>query len=337
MSASATPETDGATPPSDPAGPSSSGGVVKASILAVLASLVTAFLVGGAGYAISTYGFGVQAFGVFTYTPFVMGLTSAFVHRRVAPRGPLPLALLLATGTPLLGLSLLLTVGIEGIVCIIFAAPLMIAASLPGAAIGVGMAHALPRGGPITMSLLLGLILVPAVEAAILPPAEPREVRTELVVNAPPDAVWARVVRFPPIDGPADGWQFALGVPSPAYAELDVDEVGGLRRCVFTEGVFDERVSVWEPGRNLTFDVERQPVASEPYVHARILRGRFLLEPLDDGRRTRIIGSTWYEHDLRPKLYWDACADDLLHRVHLAVLEHVRVLAEADAAPDDPR
>jgi hypothetical protein len=60
-------------------------------------------------------------------------------------------------------------------------------------------------------------------------------------------------------------------------------------------------------------------------------RGEFQLEPLA-GRRTRLVGRTWYRFDMRPQGYWTLWSDFFIHRIHLRVLRHIRDLAEADAS-----
>jgi hypothetical protein len=58
-------------------------------------------------------------------------------------------------------------------------------------------------------------------------------------------------------------------------------------------------------------------------------RGEFRLVPLPSGR-TRLEGSTWYEMRLYPDGYWVLFADALISRIHLRVLRHIRMLAEAN-------
>jgi hypothetical protein len=39
-------------------------------------------------------------------------------------------------------------------------------------------------------------------------------------------------------------------------------------------------------------------------------------------------GTTWYRHGLWPAEYWRWWSDAIIHRIHLRVLRHVRMLAE---------
>jgi hypothetical protein len=56
--------------------------------------------------------------------------------------------------------------------------------------------------------------------------------------------------------------------------------------------------------------------------------GQVHLVPLDGGRRTRLEGTTWYEHNLWPAGYWRLWSDFIIHRIHGRVLTHVKGLAE---------
>jgi hypothetical protein len=55
------------------------------------------------------------------------------------------------------------------------------------------------------------------------------------------------------------------------------------------------------------------------------------LIPLDAGRRTRLKGTTWYRHHLWPAAYWRLWSDQIIHRIHTRVLEHVKALSEASS------
>jgi hypothetical protein len=59
--------------------------------------------------------------------------------------------------------------------------------------------------------------------------------------------------------------------------------------------------------------------------------GQFRLIPLGPNR-TRVEGTSWYQHGLWPAPYWRLWSDAIVRRIHMRVLENVRVLAEADAA-----
>jgi hypothetical protein len=57
-------------------------------------------------------------------------------------------------------------------------------------------------------------------------------------------------------------------------------------------------------------------------------KGQFSLTGLPGGR-TRLEGTTWYQHTMWPATYWHLWSDYIIHRIHLRVLEHIRAEAEA--------
>jgi hypothetical protein len=90
------------------------------------------------------------------------------------------------------------------------------------------------------------------------------------------------------------------------------------------------RFSVTEnppPMKEWSFYDDVQP----PHLHGFMLSraGEFALEDLP-AHRTRLLGTTWYEHNLWPAGYWRLWSDYLVHCIHLEVLNHVRCLAEKD-------
>ena len=164
---------------------------------------------------------------------------------------------------------------------------------------------------------------------------------TTLDLDAPPDRVWENVVAFselPPVDDPI----LSLGIAYPLRAEIVGRGAGAVRHCVFTTGAFVEPITVWDAPRRLRFDVIAQPPAMhemspwgnieaphlDDYLVSRA--GQFLLTPTATG--THVEATTWYEHRIRPALYWKPWSDAILHRIHLRVLRHVKALAEAHHA-----
>ena len=55
----------------------------------------------------------------------------------------------------------------------------------------------------------------------------------------------------------------------------------------------------------------------------RSVKGEFELIAISGGK-TRLIGRTWYTLDLGPSVYWKGWTDEIIHRIHLRVLEHIR-------------
>jgi Polyketide cyclase / dehydrase and lipid transport len=163
-------------------------------------------------------------------------------------------------------------------------------------------------------------------------------VRSSVVIDAAPEAVWTQVIAFPPMPAPAE-LVFRLGIAYPRYARIEGTGVGATRYCVFSTGAFVEPITAWEPGRRLAFDVTRSPAPLReltPYAHVapphlsgylQPRRGEFRLVALPDGR-TRLEGSTWYRLRMAPEGYWQLYSDYLIHRIHGRVLEHIKRQSE---------
>jgi hypothetical protein len=56
-------------------------------------------------------------------------------------------------------------------------------------------------------------------------------------------------------------------------------------------------------------------------------QGQFLLTRLPRGK-TRLVGTTLYQHGLWPAAYWRLWSDPIIHRIHDRVLRHIKRLAE---------
>ena len=277
--------------------------------------------------------------GLFFGVPFGVGAVCAFLFNARFPRSLRATSGVVITAIALLGGAILLY-ALEGLLCILMAAPIGLAAGALGGVLGREIAlRACGRRAPAVLSA----IVLPLVATALVPPSPPpeREVVSAVEIAAPPEVVWRHVVGFPPLPPPREAL-FLAGVAYPVGARIAGQGVGAVRRCEFSTGDFVEPITRWDEPRTLGFDVSAAPPPMEewsPYArvfaphlasgfHAR--RGEFRLIALPGGH-TRLEGSTWYTLEIRPALYWTPWADAFVHRIHLRVLEHVRRIAERDA------
>lgn len=287
--------------------------------------------------ALSVYGLASYGISLFLGTPFVVGALTAFLfNRQYAGSERESQHVVLMTLGCVGGVAL--GMGAEGAICLLMAAPLAMAIGAMGAVLGRRIA--LRDHGPLVHAFL-GVVVLPASAAfeAGRPATPLREVRSSVVIDAPPEAVWRNVVRFPPLPEPSD-LVFRAGIAYPQRAYIVGEGVGAVRYCVFSTGAFVEPITHWEPARRLAFDVHDQPPPMQewsPYAdvapphldgYFRSRRGEFRLVALPGGR-TRLEGSTWYEMRLEPAAYWVLFGDALIGRIHDRVLEHVRSVTEA--------
>ena len=307
-------------------------------------ALRSALLGAGAGLAIAILmvGVSVMAFGqygttLFVATPFVMGAAAAYVFNLEQPR-PVSTTLGVAMLTVVAAGGAILLFALEGVLCLLMAAPPAILMALMGAWLGRALVRRPGLGAPGIAMVLLPLPLLAGIEVA-RPSPPPSEVRTTVEIAAPLDVVWRHVVTFSDLREPP-AWLFRLGIAYPQRATITGRGVGALRRCEFSTGPFLEPITAWEEPMRLAFDVAAQPpplTEWSPYRHVaaphldgylRVHGGEFRLRPLPGGR-TLLEGRTFYEMRIFPTAYWRLWSDALIHAIHQRVLGHIRALSEA--------
>ena len=305
---------------------------VLQGVLAGIAIIVLAVLV-------SAVTFGAYGWGLFVMTPFLVGVTTAYIaNRRVALEPGRTFSLVLAAAA--LGSLALIMLALEGLVCIILASPLGIAA----AAAGGGLGRAAARIGQGRSTPLMSVAVLPAIFAleAATPPAVPIAMYETIDISAPPSAVWRALTSSDPIASPP-GLVGRAGLAYPIRGRLIGEGIGATRLGEFSTGTARERITEWAPGSRLAFTVINQPPAMEemsPYrrVHAPHVLGyfdtagtSFALEPLPGGR-TRLTARAAHILRLDPVLYWEPIARWAIHENVSRVLRDIREKAEASNA-----
>jgi Polyketide cyclase / dehydrase and lipid transport len=241
-------------------------------------------------------------------------------------------------GVVLVANASLLLLGKEGFVCIAFSLPL----TLPVGALG-GYLDYRSRAHAVSDRGVAMLLLLPAGALGFDVNARPPvyEVRSSIEIAASAEQVWRHVIAFAEMPEPAQ-WYFHTGLAYPKAARLEGTGVGARRYCDLSTGPLVESVEVWDPPRVLRFRVTDTPAPMRewsPYgeLSPKHLRG-YMVSKEGEFRliamgpnRTRVEGTSWYQHGLWPAQYWRLWSDAIIHRIHLRVLEHIRTLAEADA------
>ena len=172
------------------------------------------------------------------------------------------------------------------------------------------------------------------------------KVVSEVEVQASAQIVWKNLLAFPPIPQQRS-WLFHTGVAYPTHAEIKGSGPGSVRYCHFSTGTFVEPIDIWEKPRRLGFSVTERPEPMKerglygeihpPHLNGYLItqRGEFVIEDLPSGG-VRLIGTTWYQQDLWPNLYWRWWTDWIIGKIHHRVLSHIANLSEAEAATPAP-
>ena len=287
-------------------------------------------------------------YSLFLLAPTVAGAVATFLHAQSTSLRIRDVFAVTSMVALLSSLCLLLA-GAEGLVCLFMSLPVSLPAAWLGGFIAFAIAKAMRTSGPTrgaSLALFPPLWLALAIEPRIVAPPDLVAVSTSVEIHADAAAVWRNVVAFPPITSPLSPL-FKAGIAYPTSATIDGTGVGAIRRCVFSTGVFVEPITVWEGGRRLEFDVAQSPPPLRetsffykdlevPHLRHTFSseRGRFLLSPNRDGTIT-LEGTTWYRQKLWPQVYWNAVVNQIVHRIHRRVLDHIKATAEAAAVSYD--
>ena len=276
---------------------------------------------------------GIYGLSIFVILPIALGGLSTWVTRPATPGRAAGIGALAVAGATLLALGL----GLEGLICVIMMWPIALPLGALGALLFYKPSPSYSPGRGLAM-----LLLVPgglAWDTTAKPPVF--EVQSAVEIAAPPETVWKHVVTFSELPPPKE-WYFRAGIAYPERARIEGSGPGAVRYCEFSTGPFVEPIRVWDEPRLLQFDVTANPAPMHEWSpYAEVLpkhlhgyfvskQGQFRLIPLGKGR-TRLEGTTWYQHGLWPAQYWRWWSDAIIHRIHLRVLEHIQMLAETES------
>jgi hypothetical protein len=290
--------------------------------------------------AVGALVFGTYGYGIFVLSPFLIGATTAFLANR---REALSYrrTMQLVTLALVLGGAALVMAALEGIVCIVLAAPLAWLAAAVGAALG--QSAAARASGRRSRSTLMCVALLPLAFASerALPQTTHFATDEQIEIAASPDAVWTALIHMDRFETPP-ALPFRLGIAYPVRGEIVGEGVGAIRRGVFSTGVAIERVTAWQKDRMLGFVVLSDPPAmremspyahvNAPHVHGyfRTVATTFAIVPLANGR-SLVREHTEHELRLDPILYWMPFARWIIHENNARVLDAVREHAERRA------
>jgi general stress protein CsbA len=286
--------------------------------------------------AISAFIFHAYGWGLFVLTPFVVGFTTGYLvnrHELQTAKATNGLVLLAAA----LGCLGLILFALEGLICLILAAPLGALLAITGGALGRRAA----RVGKDPAAPLYCIALLPLMFAAdaLSPPAAMMLTNQSVVIEAPASRVWQVLTSDEPIREPPT-LVGRLGLAYPERAHLAGHHVGAIRTGYFSTGIARERVSQWRDNKLLGFEVLNQPPAmtemspyrhvNAPHVNGYFATGetQFRLEALD-ARRTRLTILAAHRLRIDPIIYWEPIARWAANSNTLRVLRDVKLRAEA--------
>ena len=309
---------------------------------AAIALVITSAL-GAAATVFSVKALAMYGWGLFVALPFCLGLFSVLLYGYHRPRSLRSCLAVASLSIVLLG-ALLLAFAVEGLVCLVMAAPITLALALIGGSMGWVIQQRqwdrLQTGAAFGAMLLFVPFIMKT--EALKPPEIPLlRVSTEIEINASPETVWHFLGSFPSLPPPTE-WPFRVGIAFPIRSTLMGSGLGARRECQFSSGQFVEPIVVWEENRRLGFGISGEPLVMEelsPYghIHTSHIDGQyfqaqdaeFVLTPLPNGH-TLLTGTSRYRNRMWPVAYWRLWSDAIVHQIHLRVFRHIKNLAEAE-------
>ncbi|MBL8162389.1 MAG: hypothetical protein JNJ61_10425 [Anaerolineae bacterium] len=237
-------------------------------------------------------------------------------------------------------------INLEATICVIMASPLFLIMSSVGGAVMYLMLRAAKHYGigQRTQQTVLALVLIiPYLVTPLGRDTTPltRSVVNRVEVNADADAIWAQIIRVPEISEAEQRFSLfhVMGIPRPLEATLEGNGVGAVRHGIFEYGLsFEERITEWQPGMVIEFDIDVEPSALVPAPlteiggrHFDVLAARYEIEPLNDGRSILHLKST-YQLTTEINFYASLWADLIMQDFQQYVLEIVKRRAEAGSA-----
>lgn len=267
---------------------------------------LVAMAIGGAltgGFFLVMTGNAAAALGtvLFIALPITVGFVVAVVARSLKVASIVLLSILVFVA------ALLLLLGKEGWVCILMAAPLLIAGLAIGALTGRSYeARVLdgskrPATGRNTILVLAPLLLLSAdrIERPFRMVAREDTFSTSLRVNASPEDVWEKIQRVDSINAPKP-LLLRIGLPVPQRCVLQAERAGSKRICYFNTGYIEERITEWNPPRVMGLEITAVTLPGRHWLGFKNAR----YEIREEGSETVIIRQTTITARLYPAFYW---------------------------------
>lgn len=281
---------------------------------------------------------GYFGFAIFAGIPFATGVSSGVILRRSC--GSFGQAV--AAAMSLIGAVILILCGLlmEGIVCVVMAAPIGAGLAFLGVVGGYFLTRSKTTDGTLQSAAWLAIVAIVGIEGWNPPAPLEGTARSEIIIDAPAERIWAELHSIKDLP-PTDNLLFRYGVAHPTGTATLGEGVGAARVCKMSTGDMPEIVTVWKPGQELRFKVLSTPPSMRElgffgqtidaaHLHSAYasLDGGFKLEALPDGR-TRVIGESHYLLNLAPASYWNLWTEQIVRMVQRRVLEHVKQQAES--------
>jgi hypothetical protein len=269
------------------------------TLLGICVGVLTAVAFGLGGFLLTYNEFGQIGTVVFMWLPFATGFATALVTRRLEILfASLVIAALMCT-------AILVIVGVEGWVCVLMSAPLIIMGLAIGALLGWLLRYCTREWKQERLARFLMLAVLPFFlvgadkieKSRTWPRAE--TITNTMVTDASREKAWEQLKTFDRIEG-TKGLLMTIGLPVPVSCSMSGEGVGATRTCYFEEGHIEERVTEWNPPGSMKFEITEFDVPGRPWLSFKDAS----YELMTEAGRTVITRKTTIVSQLSPAWYW---------------------------------
>ena len=282
---------------------------------------------------------GIYGWTLFLATPYLLGFLATWMyslHRPLRKGDAVQISFLtvISSGVLLFGLA------IEGVICLVMAAPIAVGLSWLGAATAAAlMTRIRRRSEGRVMCVAVAIIpMLCLIERGRPAPPPVYSFSSEVFIAAPARRIWPRIVDVAGLPPDQNFWS-RLNLATFRRARTEGHGLGAVRVCEFDTGTAREIVTDWEPPFLLGLRVETTPTPLQEWtfyrhIHPRHLEGyyqvnraAFELTPVEGG--TLVRGTTEFQHGLWPADYWAWWCRPVIHGLQRRVLNAVKDRTEA--------
>jgi len=267
----------------------------KEFIISIIISLTFLSL----GFVLLHYEFIGYGYSFFVFLPFALGYILGKSTVKTISLWGLIISLVIF-------FTLLLAGGLEGMICILMAMPLIIGAT----ALGVLVKYLFKKYSnntkkenltkssilPFCLFLFFGFVEKKSVENEnnII------EVKSEIILPYSPMKVYDMIKSVDTLDAEKP-FLMKLDLPIPQKCILEEEKIGGIRICYFEGGQIVEKITELEKGKILKMDVIDYQLTGRKWLGFK--EAIYLFDEQEDGQ-TKMTRITTYTSELYPRLYW---------------------------------
>jgi len=220
------------------------------------------------------------------------------------------------------GSSALIAFGIEGFLCVLMLLPIFMASVASGFFVARRMKLKAERDSKkllISVLPLLTLYFFGNIEMRNSLEPETIEIETSVILPYEPEILFDGVKSMKKLDGEKPLFM-KLGLPTPIRCELDANEVGALRHCIFENGEITAQLTHYQKGELLEMNVVDYTLTGRHWF--KFIDAKYIFEK--NGVRTKITRTSSYKSTLKPRWYWRPLEEIGIAQEHIFVLNSLK-------------